>query len=365
MTGVRILAVAGSYAPVVGGGEKYAAEYLRALTSRGARALVLTSVEGLEGDREVDGCIVRYVRTSRVAGFPVFGPAHLAAAVSAIGATHVQSFGPSPQDLVAAPFALARRLPYFQVYHADFRAHRPSGRIATRLHNAVVAPIARRIICTNESVADSLRSRGVPEAKILAVTPGVDEAYFEAGHGARDRDILFVGALDDGHEYKRLDLLLEALVVLRRDDPFVRLDVVGGGNRAQLFEGLAAKLGLSDAVTFHGKLAAKALLDLYGRARVFVLPSPTTQEGFGLVCLEALAAGTPVVTSVRTGVARIISEAPWCATWDAITVQDLARTIARVRSAPVVQGELQAYARRFSWQTMGDVVVRDVYRLPV
>ena len=98
--------------------------------------------------------------------------------------------------------------------------------------------------------------------------------------------VLFIGRLDS---YKRVDWLLEALAQLPQ--PW-RLDVVGDGPKRAALEAQAqALVGSSAVVCFHGRLDEAAKLQCLAKADLLVLPSDRCNEAFGIVQLEAMAAG--------------------------------------------------------------------------
>ena len=108
--------------------------------------------------------------------------------------------------------------------------------------------------------------------------------------------VLFIGRLDS---YKRLDWLLQALEPLPA--PWC-LDVVGDGPRRLDFEGLRDRLlgpERSDRVRFLGRLSETAKLACLEAADVLVLPSDRSNEAFGIVQLEAMAAGIPALAFAR------------------------------------------------------------------
>ena len=143
-------------------------------------------------------------------------------------------------------------------------------------------------------------------AKVHLVPNGVDLARFTPpGPGVRGADLLFVSVLDDFHEYKGLSVLLAALA----DAPGAVLHVVGDGVGRGRWEGEAAALGVGGRVVFEGAVDDAALLELYARCGVFVLPSRTADHegGSSLVALEAMASGLPVV--LADGVGDLAGEA--------------------------------------------------------
>ncbi|WP_428308311.1 glycosyltransferase [Lacipirellula sp.] len=128
--------------------------------------------------------------------------------------------------------------------------------------------------------------------------------------------ILFLSRV---HPKKGVDLLIQAVAELRRRGrQAVQALIAGPGDEAYVAElkRLAASLGVQDAVEFLGMVRGVEKRSLYQAADVFVLP--THQENFGLVLAEAMACGTPVVTTrgadiwqeLQTGGAEIVDAAP-------------------------------------------------------
>jgi glycosyltransferase involved in cell wall biosynthesis len=111
--------------------------------------------------------------------------------------------------------------------------------------------------------------------------------------------LLFVGRL---RYYKGLDYLLKAMGEL----PRARLMVVGTGPMERAWKSLASELGIANRVNFVGEIADAELPAYYAACDVFVLPSSERSEAFGLVQLEAMAAGKPVVScEIGTGVSWV------------------------------------------------------------
>jgi glycosyltransferase involved in cell wall biosynthesis len=339
----RILAFVASYPPRLGGGEKLSHRFNAALAADGAQVRVLASVPPLCEERVSDGVGVAYLRAWRLLGFPWLPIGDVARAIRTLRPTFALLYGPSPYDAVASTILRAMGVPFACVYLADFDERKAHTRAATAVHNLIALRQAAGIVCIARGMADRLVARGF--APPIVVEPGVDDAFF-ATPIVLGGELLFVGGLDEGHRYKRIDLLFEALALR----PDLRLRVVGDGDLRGRAERAARDLGVGDRVTFLGAIDDASLAREYGRAGALVLPSPTTQEGFGLVCLEAMASGTPVVCSVRAGAAATVADAPGCAVWNGDDVADLAAAIDRALAAMLPEREaLRAYARRYDW----------------
>lgn len=108
--------------------------------------------------------------------------------------------------------------------------------------------------------------------------------------------------------FKRIDIAIETVSRLRRDGVEAALTVVGDGEDRPRLERLTKALGLSEVVDFVGWLDDPVELREYYR-RAFALLPPSEIEGFGMVILEAMAAGTPVVMTPTGGLEAFEPEA--------------------------------------------------------
>jgi glycogen synthase len=139
--------------------------------------------------------------------------------------------------------------------------------------------------------------------------------------------LLFAGRLDPR---KGVETLVRALPSL----PDVSLEIIGpdaGGERARLRE-LAYILGAGDRVTFD-TVAREELASRYAAADAVVFPSDW-EEPFGLVPLEAMAVGTPVVATAKGGSAEFLVDGRNCTTFAAGDPADLAAAVQRVAADP-------------------------------
>jgi len=186
------------------------------------------------------------------------------------------------------------------------RANGGSNEPATRIEvERRVAKEADLIVSASEHEKRALvEIYGAPADRIAVVPCGVDLARFRPidKEMARrslglngERMILFVGRMEP---LKGLDVLLGAAARLD-DEPAFRVLVVGGDGNAsdelRHLKGLSADLGIADRVSFTGPIGHDILPLYYNAADVCVVPS--YYESFGLVALEAMACGTPVVAS--------------------------------------------------------------------
>lgn len=116
---------------------------------------------------------------------------------------------------------------------------------------------------------------------------------------------LFVGALDDAHYFKGVDVLLYACSKLQLEDHW-QLIIVGDGNLKNKFEVMARDLDLEKKVLFAGKVSDSDLPDYYRAADIHILPAVDRSEAFGLVTLEAAASGRASIVSDLPGVRTLV-----------------------------------------------------------
>jgi FkbM family methyltransferase len=151
------------------------------------------------------------------------------------------------------------------------------------------------IVTVSNSTKKDLVRFGVKEEKIHVI-PNATEAP-QVGKNNYDHEevrILFVGTC---YPRKGLRYLLEAVAKLKRDK--IKIDIVGNleddkKHVSELYR-LVKKLGIDERVTFHGHVRIEQLWDHYRRADIFVLPS--LWEGFGVVFLDAMSFGLPIVST--------------------------------------------------------------------
>ena len=168
-----------------------------------------------------------------------------------------------------------------------------------------VASRCDRIVGVSEALKAQLISEGCPAERIAVIPMGTDlRGVFVPDGSLRSRtEILFVGRLVPG---KSADVLLNALPIILTSQPDVTLTVVGSGpERGKLVE-LARQLGVGQRVSFMGPVVHALLATHYRRATLLVLPS--REEGFGLVLVEALGCGCPVVASDLPAIRDLLND---------------------------------------------------------
>jgi glycosyltransferase involved in cell wall biosynthesis len=143
--------------------------------------------------------------------------------------------------------------------------------------------------------------------------------------------VLFVGRF---YRRKRVPVLLRAAAMLRGRLPELRVRIVGDGPCNAAWRMLAWELRLDPVVTWLGDVSRAQLAEEYNRADAFCLPS--VQEGFGIVLLEAMAAGKPIVASRAAAIPEV---APHAVLVEPDHAEALAAGIAQVFESPAAPPE--------------------------
>ncbi len=132
-------------------------------------------------------------------------------------------------------------------------------------------------------------------------TPGDKSSALIQKYQLQDAKVLLtVARLWSGDRYKGVDVTIQALPQIAAMHPTVKYLVIGRGDDQPRLKKLAHDMGVGDRVTFTGFVPTSQLVEYYRLANGYVMPS---QEGFGIVYLEALACGVPVVAGDHDGAA--------------------------------------------------------------
>jgi phosphatidyl-myo-inositol dimannoside synthase len=130
-------------------------------------------------------------------------------------------------------------------------------------------------------------------------TPGIKSPELLERYGLHDSKVLMtVARLWSGDIYKGVDITIQALPQIAQAFPDVKYLVIGRGDDLPRLQQLALDCGVSDRVVFAGFVATEELISHYRLADAYIMPS---QEGFGIVYLEAMACGIPVLSGDDDG----------------------------------------------------------------
>ena len=307
---LRVTMVNKYYAPHLGGIEYHMRDLANALVAGGwarVRAIVSNRTDTAAAET-LDGVeVFRLARVFEYASTPV-----------AYGMTRIlraEARRHRPPDVMHLHFPYPwgeiswlrahPRVPTVLTYHSDIVRQKAMLRFYRPLLNRVLDRVDLIIASSPDMVEHSEflkrhadKCRVVPfgiDVERFAATPEVTARAAEIRETHPRPVVLFVGRLI---YYKGIEVLVRAMAAVDAD-----LVIVGTGPLEDELAVLAASLGIADRVTFLPPLPGPELVAHYHAADVFCLPSVARSEAFGLVQLEAHAAGTPVVsTRLTTGV---------------------------------------------------------------
>jgi glycosyltransferase involved in cell wall biosynthesis len=241
-------------------------------------------------------------------------------------------------------------------------AFRPLNRWYLSAFTARSVRRARAIITISESTRqDVINLLGAPPERVHTIYCGVDPAFrplpaaevaaFKASRGLPDTFILFLGTLEPR---KNVDGLIRAYARWRQLDPTAPPLIVAGGKGwyyTKVFQ-LVEALELTGAVHFPGYVPQSELPQWFNAASLFVYPSHF--EGFGLPVLEAMACGTPVITSTVSSLPEVTGADGAAVLVDPTQPDMLAQAMAQLLSQPDRRAAMAAQGRvraaGFQWE---------------
>lgn len=166
----------------------------------------------------------------------------------------------------------------------------------SRIRRMLIDRFVDRIVAVSPYTARRMAaSHRLPQDRFVVVTPPAPPASAMRPLRARGATILSVSRLGAHTKGKGIQDMIAALPAVAEQVPDARYIIAGDGSDRRRLEGLAAAAGVAGRVDFAGAVSDEALERMYRDADVFVLPS--SQEGFGIVFLEAFAHAVPVVAA--------------------------------------------------------------------
>jgi glycosyltransferase involved in cell wall biosynthesis len=328
---MRVLMISDVYFPRINGVSTSIQTFRRDLHELGVQTLLITP-QYPQGDQPADASI-RRVRSRSVPRDPedrMMRRGDIRQLLPELAAqgwdvVHIQT----PFVAHYAGLELARRLavPAVETYHTYFEeylhhyvpvAPRRLMRFVARHFTRSQAESVDRLIAPSRAMRDALVAYGV-QTPIQIIPTGLEADRFEPGDGARFRErcgiaperpvLVHVGRI--AHE-KNIDFLLRMVVRVRAEMPDILLLIAGEGPALEHCRRLAVELGIADNVHFTGYLdRRRELLDCYRAGNLFVFASRTETQG--LVLLEAMAQGVPVVSTAHMGTIDILGPGRGCA----------------------------------------------------
>jgi glycosyltransferase involved in cell wall biosynthesis len=298
------------YPFIKGGAEKRLYELSRRLAKRGHEVHVFgMRWWGAEPMKEMEGVKLHGVCNA----MPLYskGKRSIKAAATFARAVlpHLTKEGFDVVDCYQAPYlhcfptkvgAAIKRSPLAITWHEVWREYWREylgllGIIGRLMEKTILVGLANKVIAVSDQTRDDLVSLGVPAEKISVVPNGINYDQIQQVKPAEETsDIVYLGRLI---KPKNVDVLLQAIKLLKRDFPELRANIIGDGPERTSLERLAGELGIHDNVKFFGFIEDfDEVTAIMKSSKIFVIPS-IQEGGASIVTLEANACGLPVIAA--------------------------------------------------------------------
>lgn len=300
---MNILHIYKDYYPVLGGIENHIKQLAEAQAAAGHEVTVLVTNPDYQ-PRQVwmNGVnLVRAWRVATIASTPLSPELPLAVRRIKADIAHLHSPYPIAE---LSEWLLGGKRPYLITYHSDVIKQQSILRFYRPFLRRVLAGAARILVSNHNYIQSSDYLR--PLAHKCTVIPfAVDVDRFQNAlplvEATAVPTLLFIG---QHRYYKGVDDLLRAMPRLE-----ARLLIGGDGPQRAEWQTLAQELGIADRVQFLGRIPDDDLPRFYASGDIFVLPSNSRAESFGMVLQEAMAAGLPCVTTeLGTGTSWLVQD---------------------------------------------------------
>ncbi|MFA6391490.1 MAG: glycosyltransferase family 4 protein [Patescibacteria group bacterium] len=277
-------------------------------------------------------------------------------------------------DIIVKQAAKKRNIPYVITYHQDAEGDSLLKKTIFQVYNLFfqksVMDGAKMVLGLsddhiNHSQVSYLKKK---EGKVAIIPNGINLEDFtqilerpdvrkEYKIEEKKFIIAFIGTLDKAHYFKRLDILFEAFKSFTNK---AHLLVIGDGDLKEKYIKLAKELGISQQISFVGKLSNKEALQHLIQADLLVLPS-TKVESFGLVLIEAMACAKPVIASNLPGVRTVVNDGVNGLLFEKGNVKDLTDKIGILLKDSVYARRLGQNGRRkvedqYTWDSIAKKV---------
>lgn len=345
-----------SWPEVRRGGERYVNELASWLAGRGHEVEILTGTAGVSKDEtRPDGVVVRrrtHLRRFRMARVGVTDVESFGAAIfpTLIGRRYDVVHAMTPTAALAAR-ATGQRTIYTVLGHPT--PDQLGGRRFDRRLFSMAAHAANEVTALSVASADQVAALFGCAARVLP--PGIHIHNFPPNLAPRTPPprILFSGAYDDPR--KGLDRAFSVMATLLRSHPDARLLLSGQGSRVWA-QDLLGPTTLKRICEITDDLGSGSTEEVPGRYRSATLTLlPATQEAFGLVLVESLASGTPVVCTADGGMPEIVSTprvGRTAALHDLEALCTAVEETVQVAYDPETPGRCVEHARRWDWSTV-------------
>lgn len=276
--------------------------------------------------------------------------------------------GPLPHATITGIIARYLRIPTILTYHGDPTPSNPLIKIAAKIDQQLYRFIFNQIIVTSPKYKTRV-SKFFPKNKISITYLGIDKEFFKkrqksgphhnsnpSHNGATHtkHKVLFVAKLDENHYYKGIKTFLAAAKI----SPEIEFIVIGDGPNRSTLESQAPS-----NVVFLGAVDTPTLADHFSAADIFVLPSESQSEGFGIVLLESAACGTPVITTNVVGSSQFITKHNFGILIPPKSPTKLSQEIKKLLKNPLKYKKLQENCKKISSQLTWEKTAQETQKI--
>jgi glycosyltransferase involved in cell wall biosynthesis len=318
---MKILMATNTYTPHVGGVARSVQSFTDQFRRMGHQVLVIAPQ--FDGAPEHEEGVVRVpaIKNFNSSDFcvPLVVPGMLAASIEEFGPDLIHCHHPFLLGSTSLRIAATYNLPIVFTHHTRYESYTHYlpfdapvlQRFASELASGFCS-LCDAVIAPGESIAGMLRDQGV-ETRIEVIPTGVDVGQFLRGDGSKARrklgipDTAFVvGHVGRLAPEKNLPFLTEAVAHYLRENEHAMFLVVGDGPAREQIEETFGEQQLQRQLTMTGTLEGESLTDAYAAMDVFAFASQTETQG--MVLVEAMAAGVPVVAVDASGVRDVLED---------------------------------------------------------
>jgi len=355
---MKVLIAVPYFWPRVGGMENYARSLAQGLAEVGCEVVVVCGDPGVRRPirDEVDGHLVWRLPVWRVVSNTPVNPAwwrYLRQIIRTERPDVINAHTPVPFMVDMVTWA-AGRSPVVVTYHAA-TLFKPGSVLMTTVISCYLAiqrltlARAKLIIAVSPYVRERLRTWQSKTAVVANAVTDVAPAREAAG-----TSLAFVSNLVATHRWKGLDLILDALAILKREGLTVGLTVIGDGADRPRYERRAQELNLTEQVRFMGKLVGSDRDILVRQAAAVVLYPTTANDAFPTVMLEAWAQGVTVIAAAIGPLPSLVNDGVTGILVEPDNPADLAETLRdgladQARLVALGEAGRQLVAREYTW----------------
>lgn len=322
---MKIAQVVSTFPPYRGGAGNIAKEYAVRLTDLGHEVTVFTPAYSKLVSPPSFPFSVERLRPFFRFGNAAFLP-QLAWKLDSFDVVHLHyPFFGGAEMLNAAMTAKKKEKRFIIMYHQDPLGSGAMGMIFSWYKENIMPTIienAHKVLVSSEDYLKHSDLKDIFEKKseLFEELPfGVDterffpkekDASFLQSNGINPEIplALFVGGMDRPHYFKGVDDLIRAIHFLSQKNISVQLACVGNGKLISAYKLFSESLKIKEKVHFFEKVSDEELPKWYQSSDIFALPSKNRGEAFGIVLLEAMASGKPVIASNLPGVRSVVRE---------------------------------------------------------